>query len=303
MARISGADRYATAASLSSTLIDPNPPSTGGTVIVASGESFPDALAGAPAAFANDGPVLLVKAGSIPSPTLAELNRLAPDHVYVLGGTVAVSSAVENQLKSLASTPTVQRIAGVDRYATAAQVAATFFPAQKTVFLASGEAFPDALSAAGAASRRGWPILLTKRTSLPPSTCDRIGAADPTKIYVLGGTVAITDAVAAAAGNCSGATNVSVERLGGADRYATAALVNSEFFTPSNGDHVLVATGVNFPDALAAGAVGDPVFLTTTNDLPTVAFNAITGLDPSSIHVMGGTTVVSQAVVVELQGT
>ncbi|HET6380386.1 MAG TPA: cell wall-binding repeat-containing protein [candidate division Zixibacteria bacterium] len=301
--RISGADRYETAAKLSATLIDPDPPATGGTVVVASGENFPDALTGAPLAFANDAPVLLVKAASLQPATLAELNRLDPEQIYILGGTVAVSTTVENQLKALSSTPTVTRIMGADRYGSAAAVAGNAaFSGATTVFLASGENFPDAMSGGGAASRNGWPILLAKRSSLPQATCDRIKAMDPTKIYVLGGEVAISTTVANTAAACSDVVT-SVERLAGADRFATSAAINAEFFTSGTVDHALVATGRNFPDALAAGAVGDPVYLTDTTDLPTSVFDAIVTLDPSTIHVMGGPVAVAEAVLTELRAT
>lgn len=91
--RLSGADRYGTAVAVSK-VHEPDVP----VVYIASGVNFPDALAGSALAGSESVPVLLTKQGSLPGSTLAELNRLDPDRVVILGGTAAVSQAVEDQL-------------------------------------------------------------------------------------------------------------------------------------------------------------------------------------------------------------
>jgi len=96
-------------------------------VYVATGENFPDALGAASAAAVQGGPVLLVTRTSIPVETKDELTRLAPDVIYVAGGTAVVSDTVFNQLKAYA--PTVQHVAGANRYATAVEVSKSAFPA------------------------------------------------------------------------------------------------------------------------------------------------------------------------------
>jgi hypothetical protein len=96
-------------------------------VYVATGENFPDALGAAAAAAVQGGPVLLVQKDSIPAVTAAELSRLAPDVIYVSGGTAVVSDTVFNALKGYA--PTVTRVAGANRYATAVEVSKSAFPA------------------------------------------------------------------------------------------------------------------------------------------------------------------------------
>jgi len=95
-------------------------------VYVATGENFPDALGAASAAAVQGGPVLLVTKTSIPAETKAELNRLSPNIIYVAGGTAVVSDTVFNQLKNYA--PTVKRVAGANRYATAVKVSKSAFP-------------------------------------------------------------------------------------------------------------------------------------------------------------------------------
>ena len=95
-------------------------------VYVATGENFPDALGAASAAAVQAGPVLLVTKTSIPAETKAELTRLSPDVIYVAGGTAVVSDTVFNELKSYAGS--VVRLAGANRYSTAAKVSESAFP-------------------------------------------------------------------------------------------------------------------------------------------------------------------------------
>lgn len=99
-------------------------------VYVATGENFPDALGAGPAAATVNGPILLVAQNAIPGETAAELTRLAPDKIIVVGGTAVVSVSVENGLKAYAGT--VERIAGSNRYDTAAKLSAVTFPVTPT---------------------------------------------------------------------------------------------------------------------------------------------------------------------------
>jgi len=100
---------------------------SGPVVYVATGEDFPDALGGGPVAAMVKGPLLLVRQDSIPGETAAELGRLAPDKIVIIGGTAVISAGVEAGLGAFATT--VERIAGVNRYDTAAQLSAATFPA------------------------------------------------------------------------------------------------------------------------------------------------------------------------------
>jgi len=97
-------------------------------VYVATGENFPDALGAAATAASGLGPVLLVQQNSVPAPTLTELNRLQPPEIVIVGGTAVISAGVEAQLQALAWGPTVTRIAGANRYDTAAALSAATFP-------------------------------------------------------------------------------------------------------------------------------------------------------------------------------
>jgi SpoIID/LytB domain protein len=191
--RIGGDDRYETAVAVASGI-----PKGVATVYVASGADFPDALAGAAAAAARDEPVLLTKPGDLPDVTAAAISELAPASVVILGGTGAVSTTVENQLRALGF-GTVSRIEGSDRYATAAKVAARL-PGATSAYVASGAAFPDALAGAALAGHLGAPVLLTRPTTLPDVTATALRDQQPSAITVLGGTGVVSASVASALG-------------------------------------------------------------------------------------------------------
>lgn len=193
--RRAGSNRYATAVEVSKAAF----PSGAGTVFVATGTAFPDALAAAPAAIAAAAPLLLLPATGVPSVVADELRRLAPTRIVVVGDASVVSDVTLDQLGGLA--PTVTRLAGATRYATAAQVSRATYPdGADTVYIATGENFPDAL-AAGPATRIGdGPLLFVSSTSVPDVIRDEIARLAPTTIIVLGGPAVVSDAVAAQLG-------------------------------------------------------------------------------------------------------
>lgn len=89
------------------------------TVFVASGQNYPDALSGGPAASALGAPVLLVKGNQVPPSVDAEIRRLKPTKIVILGGESVILPGVASYLATIAP---VQRIAGADRYETSALI-------------------------------------------------------------------------------------------------------------------------------------------------------------------------------------
>jgi subtilisin family serine protease len=293
--RLAGADRYATAAKVASAF-----PTAVPVAYVASGDSFPDALAGAALAGSQDAPVLLTAARSLPAATASALDRLAPERIVVLGGTGAVSSSVATQLAKHTS-GTVTRIKGDDRYETASAIAQTMMKgvSTDTVYVASGESFPDALAGAALAGSNGQPVLLTAPRSLPLATAARLSTLRPNRIVVLGGSAAVSAAVR---DRLKDYTDGSVTRLSGNDRYETAAAVAAQFGTGVQAAYV--ASGLGFPDALAgaalAGSQDSPVLLTNRSSVPTSTRTALGSLAPGKVVVLGGTGVVSSSTAVAL---
>lgn len=264
---------------------------------MAGGENFPDALAAGAAAAKLGGPVLLTRQGALPWVTAMELSRLQPAKIVVVGGEAAVSSGVAAELARIAP---VERVAGVDRYATAAAVSALAFPdGAPVVYVAAGTDFADALAGGSAAAAAGGPVLLVRPDSVPPATAAELSRLAPASIVILGGTSAVEAAVESALSQYA-----PVRRIGGGDRYETASLVSQDAF-PNGAATVYVAIGTNFPDGLggaaAAGAAGGPVLLIAPEALPNVTRDELVRLAPDLIVVLGGPGVVTTGVETTLQ--
>lgn len=296
--RLAGADRYATAAAVSRSSFKAGVP----VAYVATGNAYPDALAGGPAAARAGGPMLLTTRNELPSATATELARLRPAKIVILGGTSAVSTAVANRLVGYATTGAVARLAGSDRFATAARVSNATFPANVPVaYVATGTSFPDALAGGVAAGRQKGPVLLVSPSSLPGATRTELSRLKPARIVVLGGTSAISDGVLAALRSY---TAGGVTRIAGADRYATAVAV-SKATTGSNAPRtVYLATGASFPDGLSgtpvAARAGGPLLIVPPGGLTTAVAAELRRLNPPRVVILGGPSVVSSAVAAQV---
>ncbi|MGB4135347.1 MAG: cell wall-binding repeat-containing protein [Microbacterium sp.] len=195
-----------------------------------------------------------------------------------------------------AQSTVVERQFGANRFDTAVEVAKNAFPGtgMDAAFLANGLDFPDALAAAAAAGALGGPVLLTESRRLPSSVEDELAALSPQYLLVSGGPASVSDQVAYQASQYA---SVDAYRLFGQNRFGTAADVSTLWDTSGV---VFLASGMDFPDALAgaaaAGAVGAPVLLTEKNTLPAETRTALATLQPSVIVVLGGTGVISSSV-------
>ena len=164
--RLSGPDRYGTAAAISQASFSPGVD----VAYVATGENFPDALPAATAAGQLGGPLLLVRQNAIPSATAAELARLQPGRIVIAGESDVVSDGVASALAAYTSGP-VERHAGSDRFGTAAAISQGVAPVgSDTVYIATGANFPDGVAASPAAIGASAPLLLVWTDFLPSST-------------------------------------------------------------------------------------------------------------------------------------
>lgn len=310
--RISGKNRYETAAQIALQGHE-----SADTVYIATGDQFADALAGAaPAAkgmvpsggleaapeVAPDGsaaPVLLTRVDSLPSVTASAIEALGATNIVILGGSNAVSDAVEDELAELG---TVTRVSGKDRFETAAALASQFGPVEH-VYVANGQGnnFPDALSGSALAGSEGVPVLLVRADSVPGSVSQALTALGNPEVVVLGGDGAVSDAVATELG--------ATERIAGSNRYGTANAVAERFgYSSENPAPVnFVATGADYPDALAgsalAGYLDVPVMLSRQADVPSSTLETMVGMDPSWVTILGGTGALSQQVEDTLEAT
>lgn len=291
LTRWAGADRYETCVAVSQSRMGKSD-----HVVIATGEDFPDALAGGPLAGMLGGRLLLSRQSALPDVVADEVTRLEATKAYVLGGTAVLSEAIEDELKALGVIDVV-RLAGSDRYGTARAVALEMEAADAgtdiaSAFVATGLDFPDALAAGSFGGQWQMPVLLTKPDSVPSATVSALGSLGITKTYVLGGSSVVSPGVMASL--------PSPTRLAGSDRYSTARTI-AEWGVSSGarGDLLVMATGADFPDALSVGAqlgvYPSPLLLTRKETLPVAtAQYAVDHQDTiGEIIFAGGTGVIS----------
>lgn len=162
----------------------------------------------------------------------------------------------------------VVRIAGTDRLGTAIEASQSHWAAANApgahahaVVLSRSDQFADALGGSALAAKVGGPLLLTQTSGLNAAVQAEIqrvlGPGDGVKtVYVLGGVQALSPNVA----NALSALHYKVQRLAGDDRFSTAVAIANQITGPGSApDYILLATGENFPDALAAGAAAGSI--------------------------------------------
>lgn len=256
--RLAGAGRLGTAVALSEQAY----PDGTGTVVLARADAYADALAGAPLAATLDAPVLLTPGSGLTAEAADEVDRLGADTAVLLGGENALSQQVERDLDDL-GVGTVRRVWGPDRFSTAALIALELAGTRTGLDAyvvegansEPGRGWPDAVSVAALAASSRAPILLVTRDAIPPDTRDAICDLE-LRLTIVGGPGAVSPEVASLLGDCDrdGDADRPVGRLSGATRYETsravADLAVEQGFGPAR---TWLSTGVNYPDALAAG--------------------------------------------------
>lgn len=312
-ARLAGPDRYGTAAAIATTTF-----TTADTVVVARGDNFPDALAASFLAGQFTGPVLLTLPNDVPQATLDALGALKTKNVVLLGSTQAISDAVATKLAGRPSTSdaggnlVVTRIGGRDRFDTARLVATRTGNAfgtlggQRAAIVTTGLNFADALAAGPLAYAGRLPILLTTPGALPEATTSALGAIGARRVLLLGGPQAVSSVVEAQIRQLNGGTEVT--RVAGLDRTATATAI-ADFALANLGfvdDHVDLALGPGFADALAGGPHGGaakaPLLLSESSEragTATTAWLAAHRQRLQSGHVFGGPSALNQSAVNE----
>jgi putative cell wall-binding protein len=273
-------------------------------VIIATGRNWPDALGGAALAGVLDAPILLSEPTSLPSVTKTEIERLEATHAIILGGTGAVSAGVQTTLATTMGL-SVERIEGLTRYQTADKIALRVIELQPgyggTAFVATGGDFPDALAAAPLAAANGWPLFLAHPTT-GLSDATKAAMTGVTRVRVLGGTGAVSPATYTYLSTRFGAGNV--DRLAGDTRYSTAVAIASWGVSDAGlgWDRVGIATGQDYPDALAGGVlqgkVGSVMLLTLPTTLHASTATALSANADAidTVTFFGGTGAVSTAV-------
>jgi len=281
LSRVKGSDRVDTAISASLAAFDDK---TADTAVISRSDNFPDGLAGTSLAVTYGGPMLLNPPGGMDARVDQELRRVlsAGSTVFVLGGPTALNSSIDTHLRDMGYD--VERIAGRDRFETAALVARAQ-PAPKTILVATGQNYPDALAAGAAAAQSGGTVLLSDNGSMPP-----VSAA-----YLSDFRVPVV-----AIGGPAAAAVPGAEAIVGSDRFATSVAVARRFF--ARPAIVAIGSGASFPDSLSGGALvgrfSGPMLLSAPDRLSPVVTDYLNTHQPTikDVLVLGGESAVSRSV-------
>lgn len=289
--RLAGATRYDTMEQI----VETGGWKSGGTVIVASGGNYPDALAASGLAGTLDAPIVLTDAKTLSFQAFMTLTGLAPSKIIVAGGRAAVSDDVMNELEGICSH--VERVAGATRVDTSLKLYQQGTGWSHTAILATAGNFADALSISSYAYAAKAPVFLVDSNGLTSKQQTALSNGQFSKIIVVGGVNAVPERVAAKAQSITGA---QLTRLSGATRYETSERIARWATGHGLGmDGAVYATGANFPDALAAGPLagraGAATLLVEDANSPAIPFSAGYRGKVNRAYVVGGENAVSRS--------
>jgi peptidoglycan/xylan/chitin deacetylase (PgdA/CDA1 family)/putative cell wall-binding protein len=278
--RLGGSSAAGTAAAVSRRFFSPGV----AAAFVVTSAGFADALATGPAAARLGSPVLYTGRSAVPSPTVAELRRLRPGRIYVVGDKGSIGESVRARLATLSAGGATRITAGT-RYALAAVLSARFFPTAATVFVATGEDFHNALVGGPASALQRAPMLLVSATTLPPATAAELSRLDPARIMLIGATTSVSPSVATAL-----AAYGTVERISGRGPAATAAAVAGRFFGPDRPAVFLggVMTSTAAAAVPAAGGLRSPLLWVGESRLTATTRAQLVRLSPARAYLIGG---------------
>lgn len=318
-----GSDRYDTALRLAKHFANNDTAGSISTVIIASGETQIDAVAAAGVAGYEEAPVLLTRQDQLPKGVATFIEDQGVSRVYVAGGAAVISDDVVEQIEGLDSSPTVTRVAGGNRYGTAAALASKILSTARwcgsddsAVFLANGNQVPitSAILAGPMSYRMQMPLLLTADDALPSETSEYIDDNDIDRVVIIGNTDEVSEDVA----DEVTALGATVDRVAGDDPAATSVAVAELMWgdcdgLPTDTTRVALANA----DATVDGVAGGPVagrglgnddrpmaILLVGRDLPASVRDWLASTpeesDGSKTHLslvaIGGTAVVSNSV-------
>lgn len=278
--RLAGRDRIETSVAVSQRQFPTSFRGRKGSVYLARSDVLVDAMA---AGSLTDGPILMVPScGTVPAVVAAEVTRLQPARVVALGGEGAVCSKT---LTSVSRSLPTARLGGIDRGATSRTIATERQRQRplKTVYLASdADSSPDAI--AGGQLDDGPVLLVPGTTPVSSQVTEAIRSLGPATITALGGEGAVSRQTLESAAGA-----LPAYRIGGADRFETAALIARRAF-PGMSTVAYLASGEVFADAVSAGVADDGalILVPTCSQVPSAVATTLKALRPQSIIPLGG---------------
>ncbi len=235
---------------------DAFPDDSGGSVVVATGDGYWDALAASGLAGRLEAPVLITPKDSLAAQARKEIERICPERIYVMGGTAAVSNAVETQLKGLCND--VRRIGGQNAADTAREIYGAGSDWSTTAIVATADGYWDALSIAPFAYAKAAPIFLTRSSKdvnervIPNESLAALRDGGFTDIIIVGGNLAVPEQVEEQVRSIG----ASPTRLWGENAVETSAtIINWEMEQGMVATNMGVATGGGYWDALTGASL------------------------------------------------
>ncbi|MFF2051758.1 cell wall-binding repeat-containing protein [Leifsonia sp. NPDC058194] len=291
--RVAAVDRFTTAVEVSKAGF----PQTAPAVYVVSGEQYVDAISAGASAAKLGGPLLLTRSDVLPDATKAELQRLSPAQVRVVGGTISVTDAVLASIKSAVPAAAVSRIGGIDRFETSRATIRSAFTSAPLLYVVDSMDWATALVAGNEAISSKAPVLAINGAvgGLDQASIDFIRAMGTTEIRAIGGTSKINASV------FSGLKSVvsTTTRLDGSDTYDLANKSMARAF-PNTSSVAYLVSGLGFPDALGAGVLAgtatSPIFFSPQECVKKATLDALKKLDVKKVVVIGGTASLSDNV-------
>ncbi|MBV7274500.1 cell wall-binding repeat-containing protein [Clostridium sp. PL3] len=269
-------------------------------VILASSENYPDALTGSVLAYKLNAPILLGGSDEADQDKiLAYLkdNMDSTGTVYVLGGTGVVSKDMEVKINGIGF-QNITRLGGADRFETTAKIADTLGAAEGTpIVIVSGENYPDALSISSIAAMKQYPIFMVNKNEIPEIEKKAISLIKPSKVYIIGAEGVVSREVEDQVAKIAAIDKTNIVRIGGSDRFETSLNIIQNF--DLSGNTVCIASGNNFPDAVAGSVYaannGAPMMLVDSS-LTEAQKTYLKNAKLKTVTIFGGTGVVSAEV-------
>lgn len=268
VSRIAGEDRIATSIEISKAMFNESD-----NVVLASGYNFADALSAGQLAAALNAPLIL-SSDQLDSRTSDEIAKLKPRNIYIVGGETALSSNIEESVKSVVNDINIERLKGNDRYETSVKVMEKTkeFVDAEYLLIASGKNFPDALSATSFMADHKALMVLSDGNSYPKSDLQEIAIGGVNQLPLNGFTG---------------------ERIAGNDRYQTALAIARRSF--ENNESAILANSKVFADSLSAVSVAKnykaPIILTDNENLTQSTKSYLENMN--SVTIIGGEKSVS----------
>ena len=223
---VNGSDPYRSAAAAADITYPPTQTVTVPALVIAAGSKWGDQVVASELAGQLHGPALLSATGSLPASTTAEIKRLKPSRIIMIGSSATLSKSVQSQLASLC--PSVSRVEGNDLFNTSANALKTTIAEAKAngvtvtvAYVVSGDQPAAALSIAPVINRAPRPMLFVHANTVPSSVLSALKASHVKNVVILGGTKTITTTVEKALKKAGCTTS----RIAGADKYKTSLAI------------------------------------------------------------------------------